>query len=252
VDNLDRYLELNPIPAGKKGIIPKEYICAKCKDTGWIMVEDGGQGTAKRCRCRAGEQIEMLIRKSELPEEFFANNFNSFEDRNHPQLVKAKSIAVRYAEDFNEFEHERYNSILFCGQVGSGKTHLGTAICSRLIDDGIAVMYMPYRNAVTKIKQLVTDEAGYGNELDRYRKSRVLYIDDLFKGKLTEADINIIYEIVNYRYMNKLPLIISTEKSMGDLLEFDEAIGSRIIEMSRGNIVRFQGKELNYRLYQLS
>ncbi len=248
MDALDRYLEAHLVLGRKRNAALEEFTCAECKDTGWIMVEDGGQGTAKRCRCRAGEQIGMLIKKSELPEEFFANDFNSFDDRNHPQLAKAKSMAVRYAETFNEIEHERYNSILFCGQVGSGKTHLGTAICSRLIDSGIVVMYMPYRNAVTKIKQLVTDEVGYGNELDRYRKARVLYVDDLFKGKLTDADVNIIYEIVNYRYMNKLPLIISTEKSIGDLLDFDEAIGSRIIEMCRKNIVQLKGKELNYRL----
>ena len=58
------------------------------------------------------------------------------------------------------------------------------------------------------------------------------------------------YEIVNYRYMNNMPIIISTEKSLNDLLIFDEAIGSRLIEMCRRNIIQLQGKELNYRLSQ--
>lgn len=75
-------------------------------------------------------------------------------------------------------------------------------------------------------------------------------VDDLLKGRITESDVNILYEIVNYRYMNNLPFIISTEKSIGELLSFDEAIGSRIIEMCRGNIVQLQGKELNYRLFE--
>ncbi len=70
----------------------------------------------------------------------------------------------------------------------------------------------------------------------------------MLKGRLTETDVNVMYEIVNYRYMNNLPLIISTEKNLDELLVFDEATGSRIIEMCIGNIIYLEGKELNYRL----
>lgn len=110
---------------------------------------------------------------------------------------------------------------------------------------------MAYRNAVTRIKQNIMDEEVYNRELNQYTSAQVLYIDDLLKGRLTETDINIMYEIVNYRYMNNMPVIISTEKSTDDLLAFDEAIGSRLIEMCRGNIIQLQGRELNYRLYHL-
>lgn len=43
-------------------------------------------------------------------------------------------------------------------------------------------------------------------------------------------------------------VIQGTEKSPNDLLVFDEAIGSRLLEMCKGNIISLQGKELNYRL----
>ena len=49
--------------------------------------------------------------------------------------------------------------------------------------------------------------------------------------------------------MNNKPMVISTEKLPDELLNFDEAVGSRILEMCRGNIILFDGKELNYRLY---
>lgn len=80
-------------------------------------------------------------------------------------------------------------------------------------------------------------------------EAAVLYIDDMLKGKLTETDVNVMYEIVNYRYMNNLPLIASTEKDLEGLLVFDEATGSRIIEMCRDNIVFLKGKKLNYRMF---
>ena len=70
----------------------------------------------------------------------------------------------------------------------------------------------------------------------------------LLNGKVTEADINIMFEIINHRYLNGKPLIISSELFQEDLLKFDEAIGSRIIEMCKGRIVEIRGIENNYRL----
>ena len=225
------------------------YECPKCKDTGFIFrTDEQGYEVACRCECFAIRQAREMMKRSGISAEFQKKTFGNFKIRSDPQLSNAKSKARKYVENFSQMEHERYNSIMFCGQVGAGKTHLGTAICGELMNGGVAVIYMAYRNAVTKIKQNIIDEKVYNRELNQYTSARVLYIDDLLKGRLTETDVNIMYEIVNYRYMNNMPIIISTEKSPDDLLIFDEAIGSRLIEMCRGNIIQLQGKELNYRL----
>ncbi|MBQ3423200.1 MAG: DNA replication protein, partial [Romboutsia sp.] len=80
------------------------------------------------------------------------------------------------------------------------------------------------------------------------KNARVLLIDDLFKGSVTPSDINIMFEIINYRYLNKKPMIISTEKYLDDLLSIDEALGSRIIEMCGTHNLELRGRHLNYRL----
>ena len=235
----------------KRGEKPTEkaYECPKCKDTGWVEAEESGYSCVKRCECWALRESRALMEWSGISSDFQNKGFKNFDTRNNPQLINAKNKAISYYKSFFQIENTRNNSIMFYGQVGSGKTHLGTAICSNLISQNVAVVYMAYRNTVTKIKQRLTDEADYEREINRYSQARVLYIDDLLKGRITESDVNILYEIVNYRYMNNLPIIISTEKSLDELLDFDEAIGSRIIEMCRGNIVQLQGKELNYRLF---
>lgn len=226
------------------------YQCEKCKDTGWIeSVDEQGYEYMRHCECWTIRQAKELMARSGISREFQTKGFKTFDTKNNPQLVTAKNKAIKYYQSFKDIESTRFNSIMFCGQVGSGKTHLGTAICSNLMSQSVPVIYMAYRNAVTKIKQNIVDEAQYNSEIKRYSESRVLYIDDLLKGRLTETDINIMYEIVNHRYMNNLPIIVSTEKTPEQLLDFDEAIGSRMIEMCRGNIIKLQGKELNYRLY---
>ena len=226
------------------------YECAECKDTGWITYNDEmGRPFTKKCKCHEMREVRRYIEQSRISEEFQTKGFGNFDTRNIPQLIDAKSKAMEYYKSFCDYEHTRNNSILFYGQVGAGKTHLGTAIAANLMRRGIPVTYMPYRNVTTKIKQVITDSEEYSRELLRFTRCRVLFVDDLLKGKITQSDVNIMYELVNYRYMNNLPFIISTERSLQELLDFDEAVSSRIIEMCRGNIVKLQGKELNYRLY---
>lgn len=107
---------------------------------------------------------------------------------------------------------------------------------------------MPYRDIITSLKQNMTDEEYYKRTLNKYQKAEVLLIDDLLKGNITKSDVNIMFELINYRYLNCLPMIISTEFDQRKLLDFDEAIGSRIYEMCKGYVVEIKGQGNNYRL----
>lgn len=107
---------------------------------------------------------------------------------------------------------------------------------------------MLYRDVITKIKQNVIDEKKYASMILKYQVCEVLLIDDLFKGRLNESDVNIMFEIINYRYLNFLPIIVSSEFTIKKMLEFDEGIGSRIYEMSKDYVVEIKNDiRNNYR-----
>lgn len=72
--------------------------------------------------------------------------------------------------------------------------------------------------------------------------------DDLYKGKVNDIDINIMFEFINYRYINYLLIIIFIEFIVEGLLRVDEVIGSRIYEMCKNFMVEIEGVENNYRL----
>ena len=57
------------------------------------------------------------------------------------------------------------------------------------------------------------------------------------------------YDIINYRYDNKKAMIITSELNINQLLELDEALASRILEMAKGYRYEFKGRELNYRVF---
>lgn len=83
----------------------------------------------------------------------------------------------------------------------------------------------------------------------------VLFIDDLFKGRdfPTNFQIEQMFAVVNYRYINHKPIMISSEKTVDELCDIDEALGTRIFEMSKDYTVVIKGnrKKLNHRLVGL-
>jgi DNA replication protein DnaC len=160
-----------------------------------------------------------------------------------------KETAKDYARRYPEIKDTEHNSLLLMGQSGSGKTHLTMAVANAVMETHlIGVTYMEYREEVTKLKQLVNDYERYEREINRLKYAECLMIDDFLKGKVTDSDINPVFDIVNYRYFNCLSMIISTEKTMTELRDYDEAIASRILERATGHIIRIEGRNYNHRL----
>ena len=235
----------NNFKESKKCLEIKEYECDKCRDLTFIIKDN----IATPCECRALKEAKVILENSGISEEFRKKTFNNFDYSFDLQTVDAFYKASEYVKKFREIKSDRKNSIIFMGQVGSGKTHLSMAIANKLMDKNISVIYMPFRDIITQIKQNVMNEEYYTKSMNKYKKAKVLLIDDLFKGNVTKSDINIMFEIINYRYFNNLPMIISSEKGFNELIEIDEAVGSRIIEMSKNYLVTLKGKKLNYRIY---
>lgn len=227
------------------GQLKKQVSCNICNNEGFIY--DKSTNSVKICECEERKRYERILKTSGISEQFRRIGFKEFETRTEFQK-EAKEKAIDYVKNFKEIEKERNNSIAFLGNCGSGKTHLSIAIANNLMTKNIGVLYMPYRECVTRIKQIITDDVEYNRLLNQYKTARVLLIDDFAKGKTTESDINIMFEIINYRYLNNKPIILSSELIQDGLLDFDEAIGSRIIELCKNRITEARGIENNFRL----
>lgn len=226
-----------------------KYDCDICKDSEFIIENNA----ARPCKCREVKNYHRILDRSGISKAFQQKTFDNYNTKGRKLLEVAKNSAIKYAENFEVIKSEKNNSICFLGQVGSGKTHLTIAIANELMKKLFGVRYMQYREVITQLKQNMMDEEYYQNELNKYKQATVLLIDDLFKGvkkngQVNETDLNIMFEIINYRYIIGLPIIVSSEYGFDELLDFDEAIGSRIIEMCRGRAVEFEGQEFNYRL----
>ena len=233
----------------ERGLKQTSYKCEKCHDTGWILIpQENRQPLAVTCGFRKIEKLKSEWKYSGINVDKGTHTFSNFQVWNEASQ-RIKDTASAYCTDFYEIRDRRRNSILLCGQVGSGKSHCSIAVALNLLKQRIKVVYMPYRDVITKIKQNMIDEEYYTKAISKYQLCEILLIDDLFKGKINESDINVMFEIINYRYLNYLPIIVSSEFSIERLLAFDEGVGSRIYEMAKDYVVEIE-KDIrnNYRL----
>ena len=200
------------------------------------------------CECYKQARLEEMWKHSGITLGDMNKSFKEFIPWND-RVSEMKAICMNYYKTYEAIKDTRQNSLLLCGNPGCGKTHLELALANNFIKNkGIKVVYMPYRDVITALKQNITDEASYTKQINRYKNCQLLFVDDLFKGRITESDINIMFEIINHRYLNNLPVMFSTEFTTDKLLDFDEALGSRIIEMCKGHSKEVLGRENNYRL----
>lgn len=230
------------------------YSCNECNNKGTIAkLVDNGNGSYSHCfadcKCMEARRSIMRMKRSGLKDIIKDYTFAKFID-SEPWQKSVKGAAMEYARNPDGW-------FFIGGQVGSGKSHLCTAICREFLLDGRQVLYMLWRDEIVKIKGAVNDPVAYSALIDRYKTAEILYIDDLFKtGKAadnstqrpTPADINAAFEIINYRYNNPNMLtIISSELSQDELLDIDEAVGSRIYERAKA-ITIGKDRNKNYRI----
>ena len=223
------------------------YDCPICEDKGYTFkTDEHGYEVAVPCKCLAKKQSIQKMNRSGLTEVFKQKTINSFKTDKKWQ-IEAKFKVKQYIEDF--LKKGSNAGLILSGQPGSGKTHLGIGTMLELINNNIGCVYKEYITMLTDLKQTSMDETDYIRTLEKYINPRVLFLDDFLKGEPTVADRKYIYKVINTRYLKGKPIIISTEKSIKEILMFDEAVGSRIVEMAQNNIITFpRGIENNYRL----
>jgi DNA replication protein DnaC len=213
--------------------------CQACKNKGYVAESRGDCLVMVECECMAKRRSLNRIEKSGLSGLIERYTFGAYMEEEGWQK-NAKQKALEYVES------GRGKWFVISGTPGTGKTHLCTAIASALMDDGHELRYMLWRNDAPRLKAMVNDRDAYEAELGKLKSVDVLYIDDFFKGGVTEADVNLAFELINERYNRQLRTIISSERGVESMLDIDEAIGSRIYERSKGFCVKMPEK--NWRL----
>ena len=223
------------------------YDCPDCLNRGYRteVTEDGYRRNVE-CRCMTIRRNRETIERSGLSDLLTRYTFETWQTP-EPWQSRMLAEAKRFAENPSGW-------FAVTGAVGCGKTHICTAICGELMNRGYDTRYMLWREIIGKLKAVQNEHDLYTSLLAPFLSVKVLYIDDLFKvGKgadPTSADFNVAFELLNHRYINgALVTLISSELSIGQIMEYDEAVGSRIYERAKQNRCYFDlSDKANWRL----
>lgn len=211
--------------------------CVKCQGRGYFAFLEEGKMHLRECDCIKQERVRIYMKKSGLGDLIHRNRLDNFEVREPFQKRMMETVKKWLPSD---------GWLFVGGQVGSGKTHICTGALREKAKQG-SIRYMLWRDEAVKMKGNV-NEPFYEEKMRQYKTADVLYIDDFFKtgGAPTAGDINLAFEIINHRYNTSRQTIISSEKRLGEILDIDEAIGSRIGEKAKGFTVYVEGKNWRF------
>lgn len=236
----------------------KSELCPKCQGRGLVIRIKDCIPYAVPCSCMEQKRLENILKNSRITPHFQKLTFKNFVTTGKEQQVcEAYQMAVDYVAKFKQIRDERFNSIAFLGQPGTGKTHLSCAIANALMAKGVRVLYFPHREGFGELKSDLRrgdghqHENGYAAKIKAMKETCLLVWDDLFKGRgePTGFEMDVVFEVLNYRYLNHLPIVLSSERTIMELLQLDEAVGSRIQEMANNRTVLFdQDPTSNHRL----
>lgn len=223
----------------------KGYDCQECLNRGYFMkVREDGTTYTEKCSCMDVRKSLKDIEQSGLKNMLDEYTLEKWQEPERWQML-ARQMILKYVENESGW-------LFFGGNPGIGKTHLCTAACNLLLQKRFPVKYVIWKEFSTKAKGAIMDSKSYEKYVIPMLEAKVLYIDDFFKTKKGEipssGDVNLAFEIINARYndTNKMT-IISSERTIKQIVEVDESIGSKIYWRAKGFTANLTKAE-NWRL----
>lgn len=185
-------------------------------------------------------KINKLFKNNNLGKRQLNSTFENYKITN-----KNKTAYENVKKYVNKLIEGKTNKGLFItGAYGVGKTYLASCIANEIIKNEKSVIFGTLIQLLDFIRDSYSDsEVSDKDYLSLYSSVDLLIIDDLGKEKPTEWVLEKLFLIVNNRYNNYLPIIITTNYNRNQLRErlcvnknysIVDSIISRLYEMCGG------------------
>ncbi len=155
------------------------------------------------------------------------------------QVTKDNREAFEAAKEYAKIINPHItDGLMFMGDVGTGKTHLAAGILKVAYSRGLDGVLISVPDLLNEIRNGYKD--GSFNE-NKFRQKFLVILDDLGAEKPSDWVKEKLFTLINYRYENKKPLIVTTNCTPSELIsQVGERIADRLREMCK--VVKIEGK----------
>ena len=162
-------------------------------------------------------------------ENFLARGRKGLGELQANSLEWAFNRARQYAGSLNGW-------LLLQGGFGCGKTHLAAAIANSVVSMGVPTLFLTVPDLLDTLRfSYDSEDTTFEQRFDEIRNAPLLVLDDFGTQNATAWAQEKLFQVVNYRYINKLPLVVTTNLDMD---EIEARIRSRLADPELVSAVR--------------
>lgn len=194
---------------------------------------------AEAQRARHQARMEQLIGRAAIPPRFQDRTLESY-TAEYPGQVKALNASRRYVEGFAD-HRARGRCLIFCGNAGTGKTHLIVGIIKGIMAAGYTGTYTRMLELARAVKETYGHDAPRTERevYEEFARPDLLVIDEVGRQHGSDTERMVLFEVINARYELGKPTILCANRSLSQLRDYlDEAAEDRMRE-GGGRVVVF-------------
>lgn len=202
--------------------------CDYCKNLRYVIGANGEMTPCPRCGAPKQWKVDALKAYSSLSGAAMGQTLFNFKTAFKGAKDDGLVNCLQAAEDFAEHPDGRW--LVMWGERGSGKSHLCAAVANHLIGAGTPALFITAPDLLAALKEAMdlqtnTEQESYSGRLKMMKNAPALILDDLGAESGSAWSDGVIFEVIDFRYRNRLPTMIATNVP---LEEFDPRVASRM------------------------
>jgi DNA replication protein DnaC len=206
--------------------LPGDPNCPHCHGVGYLRPDvplgHPNFGKLEICVCLrhdATQQVRQRLFSLSHLDELNNLTFETFQVRGRKGLGELHANSLEYA--FNQakmYAQTMHGWLLLQGNFGCGKTHLAAAIANFAVGMGVPTLFLTVPDLLDTLRfSYDAKDTTFEQRFDEVRSASLLVLDDFGTQNATAWAQEKLFQIVNYRYINHLPLVVTTNLILGQI-----------------------------------
>ena len=174
--------------------------------------------------------------------------FETFQPSANGALTAEQRQAFSVAQTYTQHWAERDDPdgwLMLMGPCGVGKTHLAVAAAAERQKRGDDVFFATVADLLDQLRAAYSPDSpiSHVDLLQRVRTAELLVFDDMGAERSTAFAEDKLFQIVNYRYEERLPTIITTSSLPAEMDSVRPRIASRLFDRMLVTILPLNGPD---------